>query len=125
LFVLEENATMPASSSEPLLPVALRQEGSDHLIIEWNDGHRSSYTWKHLREQCPCASCREERLNPPPPDPFRILKPNELVALAPTAVTPVGRYAYKITWSDGHDTGIFTLENLRELCECSECRPPK
>jgi DUF971 family protein len=29
----------------------------------------------------------------------------------------VGRYAYKIVWSDGHDTGIFTLEHLRALCE--------
>jgi DUF971 family protein len=30
----------------------------------------------------------------------------------------IGRYAYKIVWSDGHDTGIFTLEQLRELCRC-------
>ena len=33
----------------------------------------------------------------------------------PVSLTPVGHYAYKITWSDGHDTGIFTLEHLREL----------
>ncbi len=37
-------------------------------------------------------------------------------------MSPVGRYAYKITWSDGHDTGIFTLEHLRALCECPECQ---
>ena len=57
-----------------------------------------------------------------PPDPFRILKPEELKPLAPVAMAPVGRYAYKITWSDGHDTGIFTLEHLRALCECPECQ---
>ncbi len=28
---------------------------------------------------------------------------------------PTGRYAYAIDFSDGHDTGIFTLESLREL----------
>ena len=28
---------------------------------------------------------------------------------------PVGNYAYSIEFSDGHDTGIFTLELLREL----------
>jgi len=28
---------------------------------------------------------------------------------------PVGNYAYSISFSDGHDTGIFTLEFLREL----------
>jgi DUF971 family protein len=28
---------------------------------------------------------------------------------------PVGNYAYTIAFSDGHDTGIFTFELLREL----------
>ena len=69
----------------------------------------------------PLRGCNEERQRPP--DPFRILKPNELGPLKPTAITPVGHYAYKITWSDGHDTGIFTLENLRALCECEQCQP--
>jgi DUF971 family protein len=36
---------------------------------------------------------------------------------------PVGNYAYKIIWNDGHDTGIYTLENLRALCECASCKP--
>jgi DUF971 family protein len=101
-------------------PVHLRKDGTERLIIEWNDGHRSVYAWKHLRENCPCATCRDEHSKPA--DPFRILKPNELVPLAPVAIQPVGRYAYKITWSDGHDTGIFTLENLRELCQCEQCQ---
>ncbi len=110
---------MPAFRSESHVPTALSREGSDRLIIQWKDGHRSSYTWKHLRDNCPCAGCREERLKPP--DPFRILKANELVPLAPVAVAPVGHYAYRIAWSDGHDSGIYTLENLRELCQCAEC----
>jgi len=40
-----------------------------------------------------------------PPDPFRVLKPNELVPLKPVSISPVGFYAYKIVWSDGHDRG--------------------
>ena len=110
---------MSVFGAEPLQPVALSKEGNERLVIQWKDGHRSTYTWKHLRNNCPCAGCREERLQPP--DPFRILKPSELVPLAPVAVTPIGHYAYKITWSDGHDSGIYTLETLRELCQCSEC----
>ena len=31
------------------------------------------------------------------------------------AMKPVGHYAYSIDFSDGHDTGIYTLESLREL----------
>ena len=111
---------MSGSGPQALAPVSLRREGADRLVIEWSDGHTSVHTWKHLRKECPCAGCREERNQPP--DPFRILKPEELKPLAPTAMTPVGRYAYKITWSDGHDSGIFTLEHLRQLCECPSCK---
>jgi DUF971 family protein len=111
----------PRSASKP---VALRKEGSEHLVIDWSDGHRGLYAWKHLRAQCPCASCREEREKPP--DPFRILTERELKQsgpATPTALTPIGHYAYKITWNDGHDTGIYTLDSLRyELCQCPECR---
>jgi DUF971 family protein len=35
--------------------------------------------------------------------------------LAITGMQPVGQYAYKIVFSDGHDSGIYTLEYLREL----------
>lgn len=103
-----------------LRPVGLKKEGDDRLIIEWSDGHRSEYLWTHLRNNCPCAGCREERLLPP--DPFRVLKPNELVPLKPVSIAPVGYYAYRIVWSDGHDAGLFTLEHLRELCQCPQCR---
>jgi DUF971 family protein len=114
------------SASRPAVrPVALSKEGPDRLVIQWSDGHGGVYTWQHLRGQCPCASCREERQKPP--DPFRILSSKDLAQtgpLAPTAVTPVGLYAYKITWNDGHDTGIYTLDSLRyELCQCPECSP--
>lgn len=98
---------------EALLPTAMRREGDDRLVIDWSDGVRGSVTWRDLRKNCPCAGCREEREKPP--DPFRILDPKQLVPLAPVSMTPVGRYAYKIVWSDGHDTGIFTLEHLRDL----------
>ncbi len=117
---------MSAPGSAALVPLAVRKEGEDRLAIEWNDGHRSTYRWKHLRDNCPCAGCREVRAQPP--DPFRILRPEELAPrppLAPTAMNAVGRYAYKIIWNDGHETGIFTLEALRALCQCAECsRPP-
>ncbi len=110
---------MSGPGSQPLLPVSLRREG-DQLVVEWNDGHRGVYSWPGLRRNCPCAGCREERDKPP--DPFRILSANELVALAPVSMAPVGRYAYKIVWTDGHDTGIYTLEHLRQLCECPACK---
>ena len=102
-----------------LTPLSLSKEGDERLAIQWSDGHRAVYSWTHLRHECPCAGCRDERQKPP--DPFRVLKPSELVPLKPLRIEPVGRYAYKITWSDGHDSGIYTLEHLRALCQCPEC----
>ncbi|MCI0380948.1 MAG: DUF971 domain-containing protein [Gemmataceae bacterium] len=96
-------------------PTALRKEGDDRLVIDWSDGVTMRYTWQQLRDHCPCAGCREERQKPP--DPFRVLRPSELVPLRPVSITPMGYYAYKIGWSDGHDTGLFSLELLRELGE--------
>jgi DUF971 family protein len=105
---------MTATGSAPF-PTSLGRDGPDHLLIVWSDGLRARLTWRALRAACPCAGCREERDKPP--DPFRILKPSELAPLAPVGMPRVGRYAYKIVWSDGHDTGIYTLEQLRHLSE--------
>ena len=113
---------MSALGANPLRPLAVGKEGEDRLAITWSDGHHSVYTWKHLRAHCPCAGCRGEFDQPP--DPFRILTAAELAPkppLAPVSMPPVGRYGYKIVWNDGHDTGIYTLENLRALCQCPEC----
>jgi DUF971 family protein len=111
---------MSLALPDSLQPKSLSREGAEKLVIEWKDGHRSVYRWQYLRDKCPCAACREEKLKPT--DPFHILKPSELVPLTPVAMAPVGHYAYRIAWSDGHDSGIYTLEHLRELCQCDECK---
>src|SRR5436305_13859281 len=98
-------------------PVSLKKEGDDFLVIDWSDGQRTRVSWKRLRENCPCATCRGEHEKPP--DPFRILKAAELAPLKPVALTPVGHYAYKIAWSDGHDQGIYSLDVLRSLDEAA------
>jgi DUF971 family protein len=106
---------MGADPAGPLRPLALRKEGDDRLRIDWSDGVTGTVTWRKMRDACPCATCREERGKPA--DPFRILSDRELAAGAPrpVAMSPVGYYAYKIVWNDGHDAGIYTIENLREL----------
>jgi DUF971 family protein len=101
-------------SGVELRPVSLKREG-DGLAIEWSDGAKTFATWRLLRKSCPCASCLEARGKPP--DPFRVLTPQEAAAgpPQPLAVRPIGHYAYQFTWNDGHDTGIYTLEALRQL----------
>ncbi len=100
--------------SDALRPVSLKREG-EGLKIVWSDGIASFVTWRQLRSNCPCAACIEDRAKPP--DPFRVLTPQEAAAgpPQPVAMHPVGHYAYQINWNDGHSTGIYTLERLREL----------
>src|SRR3990172_12808891 len=93
--------------------------GNDTLSIQWSDGHVSAYPYRYLRERCPCASCSE--LGAPvlaAPSPFPILgaKP-----LKPDRAELVGRYALQIWWNDGHSTGIYSFDFLREICPCGDC----
>ncbi|GGE43089.1 hypothetical protein GCM10011367_17200 [Marinicauda pacifica] len=43
-------------------------------------------------------------------------------AVEVTAADPVGRYAVRLTFSDGHDSGIFSWDYLYELGEDPEAR---
>jgi len=97
-----------------LLPLSLRREG-EGLRIDWSDSVSTFTTWRQLRASCPCATCNDERSKPP--NPFRVLTPQEASAgpPAPLGMKPVGQYAYQITWNDGHNTGIYTLVALRQL----------
>jgi DUF971 family protein len=95
------------------------------LLIDWADGRRCVYPLALLRAECPCATCRSlrETTRAAAADPFRVI-PGEL--LQPNSaildVEPVGRYGMRIRWGDGHATGIYTFEYLRELGERPEVR---
>lgn len=96
-------------------PTNIQRQDDRSLLITWDDGQQRRYTVRELREACPCASCREKRKAPVNPMQLNVLKPEETQPLGIAAMKPVGSYAYNIEFSDGHDTGIFTLEVLREL----------
>lgn len=101
-------------------PTNLSLPNPDRLLIEWSDGERRVCTIRELRLACPCATCREKRSNPPEPTAARslpILSAAELQPLRIVKMQPLGNYAYNVAFSDGHDTGIYPFELLRELGE--------
>jgi len=104
-------------------------ESETRLCVTWEDGHQSVYPLRFLREQCPCATCRtlreeKARQTAAPADPFQMLDPRKAgLSAVMVGVEPVGSYAMRILWEDGHSTGIYTFEYLRELCPCSACQP--
>ena len=99
--------------SELPTPTAIEQAGPDRLRIVWKDGHESVYPVRLLRLACRCARCIEEGTGQP------LLREDDVpMDVKPVNISPVGRYALQFSWSDGHDTGIYTFENLRALCPC-------
>ena len=83
------------------------------LTIEWDDGATHRLSWRQLREACPCATCKVKRDEPPAL--FAVLKPEETLPLKCLKMQALGNYAYHIDFSDGHNTGIYSLEFLRRL----------
>ena len=102
--------------SPELKPLSLRRDGNG-LRIQWNDGQSTFLTWTKLRKSCPCATCVDIRAKPA--DPFKLLSTQEIAAgeAAPVSMQAKGHYAYQIAWNDGHDTGIYSLQLLRQLSE--------
>ncbi len=95
---------------ERTTPVEISREGDHDVSILWKDGHRSHYAARFLRLACPCAQCVEEMTGRPLLDPDTVAE-----NVHPLRIDAVGHYAIQIAFSDGHSTGIFTYERLREL----------
>lgn len=94
------------------VPTGLALEEDGRLRISWNNGVERHYTVRALRDRCPCATCREKKQVVAPPGMLTILRMEETQPLRIAGMKPVGNYAYGISFSDGHDTGIFTLDLL-------------
>jgi len=91
-----------------------RRDGT--LDTTWSDGHESRHTLRTLRVECPCARCVDEWTGK------RIVTVNEVpLDVHILRAEPVGRYAVRFDWSDGHGTGLYTFARLRATCECDEC----
>ncbi len=101
-----------AQRREAIEPREILQEGDANLRITWADGRVCIYKAAALRRVCPCAQCVNEWTGQ------RTLKP-EVVSdeLLITDLNLVGRYALNFRWSDGHETGIYSFQYLRDICE--------
>jgi DUF971 family protein len=92
-------------------PQSLELTDDDSVLqIVWGDGHISRIRLDALRAACSCAVCQGHH-----PSQSKNLKPEQFPDIRIVDIAPVGRYAYHIVWSDGHDTGIYTLKTLREM----------
>jgi len=93
--------------------------------ITWADGHSSHYDFAFLREQCPCATCNDERAKKESMASTSLQTSPLLQMYKPKikaqSATQVGSYAIQIAFNDGHSTGIYSYDYLRTQCPCAEC----
>ena len=78
------------------------------LEVAFDEGERFKFPFEFLRVYSPSA---EVRGHGPGQEVLQVGKKN--VDL--TEVSPVGSYALKLAFDDGHDSGLYTWEYLYEL----------
>jgi ATP-binding protein involved in chromosome partitioning len=97
------------TDSRPV-PQKIELKTRQELLIHWSDARQAVAKTRELRLHCPCAQCVDEITG------VRRLDPASVPAdVWPQEINPVGRYALHFKWSDGHGSGIYTFELLREL----------
>jgi DUF971 family protein len=95
-------------------PVEVQRKADDRTVcVSWSDDHYGEYPFAYLRGWCPCAACQghggERRY---------IHAANSDL----DKISLVGNYALQLHWADGHETGIYTYQYLRDLCPCDRCQ---
>jgi DUF971 family protein len=101
----------------PVLTEVRRLPEERRMRLTWSDGHAAEFDYDYLRGYCPCAGCQGHTGLT-----VRYHAPASPVNAE--TVEPVGNYAISIRWSDGHATGIYRFDFLREICPCAECGGP-
>ncbi len=96
-------------------PVDIQQIGIE-IAIKWDDGSESFISLEKLRRHCPCAGCQGERdimgnLYKGPDEPLTA-KSFQIARFV-----NVGGYAIQPVWADGHSTGLFSFDYLRNVAE--------
>jgi DUF971 family protein len=91
------------------VPTELRLHRKSRVLeLTYGDGRRFELPCEYLRVYSPSAEVRGHG-----PGQEILLVGKERVGIA--AVEPVGRYAVRLRFDDGHDSGLYTWEYLYEL----------
>lgn len=104
-------AAMAGLTKDSPLPTEIKlHQQSRRLEIAFSDGARFALPFEFLRVYSPSA---EVRGHGPGQETLQTGKRNVDIK----GVEPVGNYALQPTYSDGHDTGIYSWDYLYELGE--------
>jgi ATP-binding protein involved in chromosome partitioning len=89
---------------------ALDRSDGRTLVLRWQDGHDQQIDMRDLRLECRCAACVDEMSG------RAVLNPATVpLNLAPIRIWSLGNYAIGVSFSDGHQSGIYTFKHLRGM----------
>ena len=92
------------------IPVALDRRDGRTLVVHWQDGHDQQIDVRDLRLSCRCAACIDEMSGRAVLDPARVP-----LNITPSRIWSLGNYAIGVSFSDGHQSGIYTFGHLRGM----------
>lgn len=96
-------------TTEQITPTEIKlHQKSRVLEVAFSDGLRFNFPCEFLRVNSPSA---EVQGHGPGEETLQIAKEDVNIE----KIEPVGSYAIKPTFSDGHDTGIFSWETLHRM----------
>ncbi len=84
------------------------RKASRLLVVSFEDDTTFEYTFEYLRVHSPSA---EVKGHGPGQETLQTGKEN----VAITAIEPIGHYAVRLVFDDGHNTGLYSWTYLREL----------
>ena len=80
------------------------------LQISWRDETPRLYDIRQVRSECACAACVDERTG------VRTLDVDSVPDdIGINHMELVGNYAIKFSFTDGHDTGIYSWDRLYDI----------
>jgi DUF971 family protein len=98
----------------PIHPIHLDLKRDEALTVRWSDGRESVYPVAYLRRMSPSADAEQQR-EALASNPLTVLQSGGDRPLRAEKIEPVGRYAVRLIFSDGHHTGLYTWTYLRDI----------
>lgn len=108
-------AYTPPSMQNPIATELKLRRATRVLEVSFADGSRFELPFEYLRVHSPSAEVQGHG-----PGQEVLVLGKENVGIR--AVEPVGQYAVKLVFDDGHDTGLYTWKYLHELGREREAR---